>query len=82
MSKLIMSHMAKEPFQISVWPLVCLSVTLVNSFLQMVPAQPLAWLVCAITLAGYLHYVVSSVNEICAYLNIKCLTIPVLTDKE
>ena len=29
----------------------------------------------AVAVAGYLHYVVSMVNEICAFLNIPCLTI-------
>ena len=29
----------------------------------------------AVVLAGYLHYVVSLINEICAYLKIPCLTI-------
>lgn len=29
----------------------------------------------AVVIAGYLHYVVCVINEICAFLNIPCLTI-------
>jgi hypothetical protein len=29
----------------------------------------------AVVVAGYLHYVISMVNEICAFLKIPCLTV-------
>ena len=77
MSKLIMSHMSKEPFSLSMWPLFCLAATLVNSRLQLVPGFSLACAVNFFALAAYLHYVCSVVLEICAYLNIHCFTIPV-----
>ena len=77
MSKLIMSHMSKEPFSLSLWPLLCLAATLVNSRLHLVPAFPLACAVNIFALAAYLHYVCSVVLEICAFLSIHCFTIPV-----
>lgn len=29
----------------------------------------------AVVVAGYLHYVISMINEICAFLKIPCLTV-------
>ena len=80
MSKLIMAHMSKEPFHLSVWPCLAMAATLVNSWLHVVPAFPLAMAVNIFVLAGYLHYVTSVVQEICEYLNIKCFSIPVLPE--
>lgn len=76
MSKLIVSHMSKEPFTLSIWPIACLLLTLVNSHLQLLPAYSLAWMVNIVIISGYLHYAVYVVDEICAYLGIKCLSIP------
>jgi ethanolaminephosphotransferase len=78
MSKLIMSHMSKEPFHLSYWPTLAMASTLANSYLHLLPAFPLALLVNGLVLAGYLHYVSSVVVEICEYLDIKCFSIPVL----
>ena len=82
MSKLIMQHMSKEPFKLSSWPLLCLSVTLLNSKLKIVPSYPLAWAINVAVLGGYLHYVISTILEICAYLHIKCFSIPPLAKEE
>jgi len=82
MSKLIMSHMSKESFHLSYWPMLAMASTLANSYLHLLPAFPLALLVNCLVLAGYLHYVSSVVVEICDYLNIKCFSIPVLPEEE
>jgi hypothetical protein len=34
----------------------------------------------AVVVLGYLHYVISMVNEICAYLKIPCLTVRKVVD--
>ena len=45
-------------------------------------SQPLlTWAAVGIILAGYLHYVVSVINQICAFLGINCLTIPVPSEE-
>jgi len=36
----------------------------------------MAWAAVGIILAGYLHYVVSVIQQICGFLGISCLTIP------
>ena len=79
MSKLIMSHMSKEPFGLDLWPTVLLSSTLLNSWIHLVPAFPLACIVNVLMLAGYIHYVTSTVLEICAYLKISCFSIPLVS---
>jgi len=82
MSKLIMSHMSKEPFHLSAWPCLAMATTLANSHLHLLPAFPLALAVNSLVLVGYLHYVSSVVVEICEYLNIKCFSIPLLPEEE
>ncbi|KAI7846212.1 hypothetical protein COHA_000282 [Chlorella ohadii] len=62
-TKLIMAHMAKEPYEVG------------NHFLPFADAVLLNYSVCAVSLALYLHYVVSMVREICAFLCIPCLTV-------
>nr|QZD35611.1 CDP-ethanolamine:1, 2-diacylglycerol ethanolaminephosphotransferase [Lobosphaera incisa]QZD35612.1 CDP-ethanolamine:1, 2-diacylglycerol ethanolaminephosphotransferase [Lobosphaera incisa] len=74
-TKLIMDHMAKEPFEITWWPVALLVVYIINNRLLLVPAAPLAWIILAITMAGYVQYVTAVCGEICAYLGINCLTI-------
>ena len=75
-----MAHMAKEPFELAWWPICAMAATLVNNRIQLVPPLPFAAFVLAVILVGYLHYVVSLVAEICTYLGIACLTIPVKED--
>ena len=83
MSRLIMSHMSKEPFHLAYWPLAAMASTLLNSYYHFLPALPLASFVGVILLAGYLRYVSAVVGEICDYLHIKCFSIPlVLEDRK
>ena len=44
---------------------------------QVLDPPLVAWAAVGIALAGYLHYVFSVIDQICAYLGINCLTIPV-----
>ncbi len=44
---------------------------------QVLDPALVAWAAVGITLAGYLHYVFSVINQICGFLGISCLTIPV-----
>ena len=74
-TRLIMSHMAKEPFTVAAWPLVLMLVQVANNFLVLFDPVLLAYSVLAVVVAGYLHYVVGVVNEICGYLGINALTI-------
>lgn len=43
----------------------------------MIDPPLMAWAAVGISLGGYLHYVFSVINQICSYLGINCLTIPV-----
>ena len=74
-TRLIMAHMTKEPFTIVLWPLVLLAAGIANDRMQLLPITAVAWAILSIMLAGYLHYVISVINQICAALNINCLTI-------
>ncbi len=49
--------------------------------LQVVDRPLMAWAAVGIVVAGYFHYVVSVIGQICAYLGINCLTIPTAPDK-
>lgn len=42
----------------------------------MMMGMQVAWLAVGIVLAGYLHYVVAVIDQICVFLGINCLTIP------
>jgi ethanolaminephosphotransferase len=74
-SQLIMSHMAKEPFEPSLWAISCLAVGAVNSQLRLVDTYWAAIFLAAVSVGGYLHWVTSVIAEVCAFLNIRCLTI-------
>jgi ethanolaminephosphotransferase len=80
-SKLIMDHMAKEPFEPAWWPLAALGAGIANSAggdgASGLVAPPPAFdsAVLALVAAGYLHYVLGVISETCAYLGIQCLTI-------
>ena len=75
-TRLIMAHMAKEPFEVAAWPLALMAAQGANLVLGG-PLDPalLAYAVNAVVVVGYLHYVVAMINEICAFLDIPCLTI-------
>ena len=70
-----MAHMTKEPFSIAAWPVALLAVGFVNDRLQLVSITLVAWAILLTLMAGYLHYVVSVIGQICGALNINCLTI-------
>jgi ethanolaminephosphotransferase len=74
-TKLIMAHMSKEPYEVTAWPLVLLAVQVANHVVPFADAALLNYSVCAVSLVLYLHYVVSMVREICAFLCIPCLTV-------
>ncbi|CAL5221609.1 g3829 [Coccomyxa viridis] len=79
-SKLIMDHMAKEPFEIFWMPILALVMLLAFSRAAIVSSEISAWTFAGLMVAFYLHYVTSAISEICAFLGIKCLTIKPRTD--
>jgi ethanolaminephosphotransferase len=74
-SKLIMAHMAKEPYNVTFWQVAVLCTHLVVSRLNLLPGSVMAWGLATIMMAGYLHYVFLTVDQICRFLDINCLTI-------
>lgn len=70
-----MDHMAKEPFEILWWPVLAVVVLLANSRAHFVDSAITVWIFTAVVTAGYLHYVTTIIDEICAFLGIRCLTI-------
>jgi len=74
-SKLIIDHMAKEPFSIAWWPVAAMLLLLANSRTQYLDSAVATYSFAVLMLAGYLHYVTHIINEICAFLGINCLTI-------
>ncbi|KAL6785264.1 EPT1 [Auxenochlorella protothecoides x Auxenochlorella symbiontica] len=79
LTRLIMAHMAKEPFRVAGWPLAAMGLQVANGLLPgagpLLRPAPLAAAVAAVVVAGYIHYVVSVIREVCAYLGIRALTI-------
>ena len=77
-SKLIVDHMAKEPFGLVWWPVAIVAAVTANAAGGgPVDATVAAVAGFAVAALGYLHYVIAVVRQICDYLGIKCLTIPV-----
>ena len=74
-TRLIMAHMTKEPFSIALWPLLLLAAGTANDRLHVFNRTAIAWVVLLTLLAGYLHYVISVINQICDALNLTCFTI-------
>lgn len=74
-TRLIMAHMAKEPFEVAIWPLAAMALQLGNAWSQSLDPTLLAYAVNAVVVGGYLHYVVVMINEICGFLGIPCLTV-------
>lgn len=74
-TRLIMAHMAKEPFYIAAWPLVLMGIEIANYYARFADPILLAYTVNIVVVAGYLHYVIGIIGEICGYLKIKALTI-------
>ena len=74
-TKLIMDHMAKEPFEALGWPLALLALNIAGRRAGVPWLTGYVWGIAAIMLAGYLHYITSVISEICSFLGIACLTI-------
>jgi ethanolaminephosphotransferase len=74
-TRLIMAHMSKQPFSVAVWPLALMLAQVANHFAGVAEPFALAHAVHGVVLAGYLHYVITMVGEICAFLGIRALTI-------
>jgi ethanolaminephosphotransferase len=81
-TKLIIDHMAKEPFAIRHWPLATMGAVALNNYLQIIDPPAVAWAVLVVTLIGYLKYVIGNINEICSYLGIHCLDLRHLQNQE
>ncbi|KAG2426862.1 hypothetical protein HYH02_014715 [Chlamydomonas schloesseri] len=74
-TQLIMDHMCKEPFRSPLLPLAVLTLAAANSVLQLVDTRATAATLTGAMVVYYLMYVTTIVNQVCAYLGIKCLTI-------
>lgn len=74
-TQLIMAHMAKEAFTPSWVPFAGLVFGVVNAEVDFVHGESLAYGMAAGVAALYLHYVVNVVNQVCAYLGIRCLVL-------
>ena len=74
-TRMIMSHMSKEPFQIAIWSNVLIGVQIFNYFAGFMDPVTLSYIVFAGIFIGYLHYIISIISEICAFLGISALKI-------
>jgi hypothetical protein len=77
---LIMAHMCKEPFVVPSWTIPALAIAAINAQLGLVDQARLVWGLNGIAMAAYLHWVVVVISQICAYLDITCLTICTKSD--
>lgn len=74
-TKMIMAHMCKEPFQISMWPNVLIGFQVINYFSGSIDPVILSYLIFAGIAVGYFYYIISVILEICAFLDISALKI-------
>lgn len=74
-SQLIMAHMCKEPFRPPLWAIFGMAAGAANSRLQLVDPLQLTVALGVVFVLGYLHYVISVINQICGFLGINCLTL-------
>lgn len=74
-SKLIMAHMCKEPFEPPLWAIFGMALGAANSRLRLLDPLTVTLVLDAVVLTGYLHYVLSAINQICDFLGINCLTL-------
>ena len=74
-SSLIMAHMCKEPFQPPLWAIMALALGAVNSQLRVFDPLPFTAALGAVVFIGYIHYVLSVINQICDFLGIRCLSL-------
>jgi len=74
-SQLIMAHMCKEPFIPPLWAIGSMAAAAANSRLHVYDPLTVTLVLDAIMLVGYLHYVLSVINQICGFLGIRCLSL-------
>jgi ethanolaminephosphotransferase len=75
---LIVCHMAKEPFSPNiVVPVVVMAAVVLNWVTDLLDPVPLTYIAFAVCLLLYIHYVVNVCDQVCKFLGIKCLTIPI-----
>jgi ethanolaminephosphotransferase len=74
-TQMIVAHMTKEPIVTTWWPTAMMALAYLNTHLAALDPALIPFLINIAVVAGYLHYVTSVVNEICAFLDINCLTI-------
>mmetsp|Transcript_6585 Transcript_6585/g.17056 ORF Transcript_6585/g.17056 Transcript_6585/m.17056 type:complete len:382 (+) Transcript_6585:531-1676(+) len=72
---LIVAHMTKEPIVTTWWPTAMMAAAYLNTHVGALDAVLVPFVINAVVIVGYLHYVTCVVNEICAALGINCLTI-------
>lgn len=74
-SQLIMAHMCKEPFIPPLWAIMSMAFAAANSRMRWADPLTVTTGLSVVVLAAYLHYVLSVINEICAFLGIRCLSL-------
>jgi len=74
-SQLIVAHMAKEPLLPSAWIYAVMLLGCLNRQFQVVDVRLSALLLMLVAFAGYMHYVVQVINQICDHLGIRVLVI-------
>lgn len=74
-TELIVAHMAKMPFHPSVWPYLVLIAGALHAHWPVISTFNFALGALVLVVIPYMHYVMSIVNQICAFLNINCFTI-------
>jgi len=79
-TRLIMAHMAKEPFSIAMWPLLLMGFQILNYFVPVADPEILTYSVNIVVVLGYIHYFIGIVGEICEELGIRALTIKPVQD--
>ena len=74
-TQLIISHMAKEPWNAFSGPMFGLVAGIVNSRAMIVDQATLMYVLIVLLIAFYLHYVINVVNQVCDFFGIRCLVI-------
>lgn len=81
-TRMIMAHMSKEPFQISIWSNILIASQVLNYFTDLVDPVRLSYVVFVWIFVGYSHYIISIISEICAFLDISALKIKSMKKKD
>jgi ethanolaminephosphotransferase len=74
-SRLIMAHMCKEPFQPPLLAIFGMALAVANSRLKWADPMQVTLGLAIVALFGYLHYVLSVIDQICNFLGIRCLSL-------